>query len=269
MKYLLKQILQPIYNYVKAPYYREFNKLYNKWGKYPRHRRVNNVKFLNYRIDVPDLQSFIWQFKEIFVSEIYKFESQSNSPLIYDCGANIGLSCLYFKHLYPNARIKAFEADPIIVNILKHNLIKNGVTDVEIIDKAVWIDYSGVEFASEGADGGSIKGKVNKIEIGSLRLKDFLEKQNEKIDFLKIDIEGAELEVLRDCQDELVNIQNIFVEYHSWSKSVQRLSDILNIFERNGFRYYIEDIAKRKHPLINHNREGDMDLQLNIFGYRL
>jgi len=37
------------------------------------------------------------------------------------------MSCLYFKILYPKARIKAFEADPIIADVLKLNLARNGI----------------------------------------------------------------------------------------------------------------------------------------------
>ncbi|MCT7541249.1 FkbM family methyltransferase [Aliarcobacter cryaerophilus] len=267
MKYLLKNMIRPLYYYFKNPNEREFQRLYTKWGGVKRYERINNVKFLGFIFDIPDLQSFIWQFKEIFVDEIYKFNSNNKQPIIFDCGANVGTSCLYFKQLFPNAKIKAFEADPMIAEILKSNLSKNGISDVEIINKAVWIDDNGIEFGSEGADGGSINASNNKIKIESIRLKDFLDKE-EVIDLLKIDIEGAEYEVLKDCRDSLANVQNIFVEYHSWNSSAQQLSEILSIFESNGFRYYIEDISKRKHPFVNHNRDTNMDLQLNIFGYK-
>jgi len=178
------------------------------------------------------------------------------------------MSCLYFKKLYPNAKIKAFEADPKIVKYLKNNLTRNNIIDnVEIINNAVWIDNKGLEFSSEGADGGSIYGNIHKIKVSSIRLKEYLE-QEEKIDMLKIDIEGAEFEVLKDCQDSLNNVENLFVEYHSWNSSEQKLSEILKIFEKNGFRYYMEGLIKRKHPFINHGREANMDLQLNIFGVK-
>ena len=88
-------------------------------GGYKRFERVDNVRFFKYLFDVPDIPSFIWQFKEIFVDEIYKFDSKDEEPVIYDCGANIGMSCLYFKILYPKARITAFEGDPIITDVLE------------------------------------------------------------------------------------------------------------------------------------------------------
>ena len=85
---------------------------------------------------------------------------------------------------------------------------------------------------------------------------------------LKIDIEGAEYEVLKDCSSELFRVKKIFIEYHSWNNSEQRLSEILAILEENKFRYYIEDIGKRKHPFIENGKDLKMDLQLNIFGYK-
>ena len=268
MKTLLKNMLRPMYHYIKNNNVREFNRLYDKWGEYKRYEQVNDVKFLSYNFDIPDLPSFIWQFKEIFVDGIYEFKSNSQQPVVFDCGANVGTSCLYFKQLFPNAKIKAFEADPMIANILKSNLPKNNINNVEVINKAVWIDNNGIEFGSEGADGGSINANNNKIKIESTRLKSFLDKE-EKIDLLKIDIEGAEYQVLKDCARSLNNVQNLFVEYHSWNIENQKLSEILKIFEDSGFRYYIEDIGKRKQPFINHAKEQNMDLQLNIFGVKI
>jgi FkbM family methyltransferase len=268
MKTLLKNMIRPLYHYIKNKNEREFNKLYDKWGGYKRYERVNNIKFLQYSFDIPDLPSFVWQFKEIFVDEIYKFNSSSQQPIVFDCGANVGTSCLYFKSLFPNAKIKAFEADPMMANILKSNLSKNSINDVEVINKAVWIDNEGIEFGSEGADGGSINSVDNKIKIESIRLKDFLEKEA-KVDLLKIDIEGAEYLVLKDCSESLNNVQNLFVEYHSWNNENQKLGEILKILEDNGFRYYIEDVGKRKQPFVNHAKEQNMDLQLNIFGVKI
>ena len=268
MKTLLKNMIRPLYHYIKNENEREFNKLYDKWGGCKRYEKVNDVRFLQYSFDIPDLPSFVWQFKEIFVDEIYKINSSSQQPIIFDCGANVGTSCLYFKQLFPNAKIKAFEADPMIAKILQSNLLKNGINDVEIINKAVWIDNDGIEFGSEGADGGSINASNNKIKIESIRLKDFLDKE-EKIDLLKIDIEGAEYQVLKDCRESLSSVKNLFVEYHSWNNEHQKLSEILKIFEDNRFRYYIEDISKRKQPFVNHAKEQNMDLQLNIFGVKI
>ncbi len=267
MKYLILNIIKEIYRYFFYKKYREFYRLHDKYARKPRYVYTKNVRFLKYIVDVPDLLSFIWQYKELYVEEIYKFSEKNKDIVILDCGANIGLSCLYFKSLFPSSTIKAFEADPEISNILEKNLNNNHVDDIEVINKAVWINNDGIEFNSDGADGGSINGSGSKIKIESMRLKQYLNKLNH-VSLLKIDIEGAEYEVLKDCSSELFRVKNIFIEYHSWNNSEQRLSEILAILEENKFRYYIEDIGKRKHPFIEKGKDLKMDLQLNIFGYK-
>ena len=267
MKFLLRNMVRPLYYYIKKPNEQAFAKLYDKWGSYERYKLVEDLTFLKYTFDVPDTASFLSQFKELFVDEIYHFQCENKSPLIIDCGANIGSSCLYFKSLYPTAKIIAFEADKRIATILEKNLKNNNIDDIDVVHRAVWIDDNGIEFSTDGADGGSIYSKETTQKVKSIRLKNYLEEEP-SIDLLKIDIEGAEYEVLKDCQDSLGSVERIFVEYHSWNGSPQKLSEILEIFEKNGFRYYIESLTHRKHPLDNYGAEENMDLQLNIFGVR-
>lgn len=268
MRYLLKNMLRPLYVYFNSKNQRVLSHLQDKWSGHERYKAVVGVRFLNYTIDVPDIPSFIGQFKELFVDEIYKFDFGNDKPVIFDCGANIGISCLYFKSLYQGARIIAFEADKEISQFLSKNLHGNGIKDVEIINKAVWVNNEGVEFSVDGADGGSIGESDNMLRVESIRLKDALEREKSQIDLLKIDIEGAELEVLQDCRCSIKNVKNIFIEYHSWNKSEQKLSEILQILEENDFRYYIEGISYRATPFINKGLDQNMDLQLNIFGVK-
>ena len=117
MKYLIKEMIKPLYYYLKNKNLREFDILYSKYSKNERYKLEKNVKFLSYSFDVPDLASFIYQFKELFVEEIYKFKTSNKKPVIYDCGANIGTASLYFKQEYSTARIKAFEADSNIADL--------------------------------------------------------------------------------------------------------------------------------------------------------
>ncbi len=243
-------------------------KLLFLYGDKPRYKK-HNIKYLGFNTIVPDTLSFIWQFKEIFGDENYKFKSDSLNPIIYDCGSNIGISCLYFSTNYPTSAIKAFEADPNIVKVLSENLNRNNVNNVEVIGKAVWINNEGIEISIEGADGASIYSKVNPVKVPSIRLKDMIEKET-TIDMLKIDIEGAEYDVLLDCKDSLSNVKNIFIEYHSFENSNQKLSEILKILEINNFRYFINPVNERAMPFINKKNKSNpgMDLQLNIYAYK-
>lgn len=268
MIYLFKECLRPLYKSLINRKYKEFYKFAYNLEKKKRYIPTI-LKFLDYEFNIPDYASFVWQYKEIFFKEIYKFKATSIKPIIYDCGANIGMSCLYFKLIYPDAKIKAYEPDPQIINFLIENLSRNGIKNIEIIAKAVWLDDKGVEFFSEGADSGSIYSSENtiKIKVPSVRLKEEIEKE-EKIDMLKLDIEGAETEVLIDCKDSLGKVEHIFVEYHSLKNYRQGLGEVLSILTESGFRYFIDSVTYRKTPFINRGEDQNMDLQLNILAYR-
>ena len=250
-------------------YYREFLKLLFTYGKVKRNER-KTIKYLNHKITVSDCLSFIFQFKEMYVKGYYEFNSECKAPVIFDCGSNIGVSVLFFKDKYPDAIIKAFEADPNISELLNKNLTTNSVNDVEVISKAVWVNNEGIEFGLEGADASSIFSNNKKIRVPSIRLKDEIEMEG-KIDLLKLDIEGAETEVIEDCKDSLGKIKNIFIEYHSFIGRDQNLDRILTVLKTNNFRYFIKTDEPRERPFINHKSKisPDMDLQLNIFAYRL
>ena len=63
---------------------------------------------LGYQIKFFTYSQVINLFEEIFIHEVYKFESRNSNPCIIDCGSNIGMSILYFKCLYPYSTITAF-----------------------------------------------------------------------------------------------------------------------------------------------------------------
>ena len=264
LRYLLKEPFQAL----KTARDRAFIKLLLKYGDAKRHNQTK-VNFGKYQFEVPDPMSFLWQYKEIFVDEYYLFKTSNAQPIIFDCGANVGMSVLYFKELYPTAHITAFEAEPLISSILESNLKANNIDDVTIVSKAVWKDYEGIWFGSEAADSSSIYSTAEKKRVESIRLKDYLLAEK-RIDFLKIDIEGAETVVLNDCKENLKHVQNLFVEFHSYIGNPQGLADVLQVFEENGFRYFIDTNQHRLRPFVNYRYRGNdvMDLQLNIFGWR-
>jgi FkbM family methyltransferase len=264
----LKILFKEFYYLIRSRESRTFLRLALQYGGAKRYQPTL-VSFLRYRFRVPDALSFLWQFKEIFVEEAYHFKASGPQPLIYDCGANVGTSCVYFKQLYPNARVKAFEADPTIAHYLKQNLESNGLQKVEVAAKAVWIDEAGIELSQGGADSGSVYGSGNKVRVPSVRLRDLLAREAH-VDMLKIDIEGAETAVLTDCGEMLSPVQHLFVEYHAYLGQTQDLDEILAVLRSNGFRYFIRDAQDRPRPLSNpyYRNNREMDLQLNIFAYR-
>ena len=215
-----------------------------------------------------DSASFVFMFEEIFFKEIYKFKSFSKSPLIIDCGANIGLSVLFFKREFPNCRIIAFEPDKQIFKILQKNINSFGFENIRLINKGVWEKEGTLFFKRDGSDGGRIEIENNKLEykVEVVKLSDYLDEQ---IDFLKIDIEGAEISVLNECKEELKNVRNIFIEYHSFIHQEQKLNILLSVLKESGFRCYITNPGLHSaNPYLEIKTYNGMDMQLNIYGVR-
>ncbi|MFD2937214.1 FkbM family methyltransferase [Spirosoma flavum] len=239
-----------------------------RYGGKPRNQPVD-ITFGPYQFRVPDALSFVWQYREIFVDEFYRFFTTNQHPVIFDCGTNVGTSVVYFRQVYPNARILAFEADQHISETLQENLRRNQISGVEVITKAVWTNDEGILFGSDQADSASIFSQTDRKFVPSVRLRDILLRET-RIDMLKMDIEGAETAVLTDCRDALAHVQNLFVEFHAYLGHPQTLSDVVRVLEESGFRYYINTSQYRHAPLVNHHYRGNdsMDLQLNIFAYR-
>lgn len=156
---------------------------------------------------------------------------------------------------------------------MQDNIKNNNISDnnINLINKAVWINDNGINFYSDKADGGSVydDNSGEKIFINTVRLKEEIEKEIE-IDFLKLDVEGAEVEIIKDCENILYKVNRIFIEYHSFIKKAQELDVILSILKNNNFRYYLSTINSRKNPFINNKKsQNNMDYQTNIFAYRL
>jgi FkbM family methyltransferase len=241
-------------------------KLLRAAARYPRFT-PHRFSYLGLNIEVSDFLSVAWQIKEFFGDKRMEFKSNRVDPVIIDCGSNVGISALYFKSLFPKARIYCYEADPHIAEILRRNLENNGAVDVEVFQKVVWTHSNGVFFGSEGADGGSVHNTQNATFFPSVCLREVLQ-QREAIDLLKIDIEGAEVAVLQDCVNELHRVKYLYVEYHSFTDQPQELDVLLRLLKESGFRYYIHRIgAFHEQPFVK-VENTIMDVQLDIHAIR-
>jgi len=256
------------------------------WGKLAvrpeyrrRHREIKRLRriarytpahtyLLGERLELVDAASFLALYDELIERQIYRFEAGKSAPLIIDGGANIGVSVIYFKKLYPKSHIIAFEPDPEVFQVLKKNCESFGIQDVETIPKALWTSDTALEFMREGGDAGRLsrdEDNSDLIRVPTCRLKDYLDQE---IDLLKLDIEGAETEVLKDCADRLSNIERIFVEYHSFANSPQSLNDLISVLHDSGFRLHMQCPLFAPQPFFKRETYLGMDFQANIFAFR-
>jgi FkbM family methyltransferase len=213
-------------------------------------------------------QEYLHGIREIFIDEIYKQVLPTNAHIL-DCGANIGLSVIYLKKICPTANIVAFEPDQRNFELLKKNIESHSLKNVELRNQAVWKEDAILSFESEGSMSSKIieiKRDEQSTTVKAVRLKNLLDN---KVDFLKIDIEGAEFKVLKDIEEALTNVNAMFIEYHGNFAQNEELVEIFEILNRQRFFFYIKEATNvYKHPFIRRRETHQYDLQLNLFCFR-
>jgi len=211
----------------------------------PRHTR-GEIQLGPYTLQYSDLLTLCPQWDDIFVRRSLAFTTSAHAPRILDCGANLGLASLFFKTSYPSARITAFEADPSIAEMLASNLRRNGASDVEVVGAAAWIADGEVTFHADGADSGAIAthamaSQKRALRVPAIRLADRL--SGERIDLLKLDIEGAEAAVLADCEGALGHVGAMLLEVHEFDPDRRRAPAVLQLLVRCGFAYAVTHVT--------------------------
>lgn len=175
---------------------------------------------------------------EIFNDLPYIFQTDKNEPLIIDGGSNIGISCLYFKMQYPSAKIICFEPDPNAFRLLTKNVEVNHLKNVTLINAALARTSGKVNFYGQfngehpDARGNSIvdiwglqRNTSTEIIVDSINLSQYIDCE---VDFLKLDIEGAEEQVLEEIKDRLHFVKSIAIEVHQ-TKQMNDFNDIKKI----------------------------------------
>jgi FkbM family methyltransferase len=181
------------------------------------------VKLGRYTINGPDYQVISTLLKEKFAEDQYYFQSGTTQPIIFDCGANIGISMLYFKNLYPDCQIHCFEPFDGAYEYLEKNVRENRFKNVFLYRKAISGTEGEVALFTP-ADQNVINATLIKNKmmssykmVQSIKLSTFIRDFNE-VDFIKLDVEGAEAGIISDltCSGELAKkkIKNLTMEYH-------------------------------------------------------
>lgn len=173
--------------------------------------------------------------------------------IVVDIGANVGIISFYFAKKYPSCKVYAYEPHPINYENLVKGIAENEINNVFPFNLAV-LEESGYEVEiyldEENSGASSIYYPSEKCAtVESISLSDIV-KQNgiEKIDYLKIDCEGAEFEILGENSPLYRGdfpVERIFVEIHSFMESeggkdiisfITKFSDFKNV---RALRYFV------------------------------
>ncbi len=210
-----------------------------------------------YRIAYADLLTLCPQWYDLFVRRVLAFRAPHDSPRIIDGGANIGLASLFFKRLYPKAVVSAYEADPALAELCRRNVMVNGAGDVDVRHAALWTREGSLAFRCEGSDAGAVDALGTGVagtqrDVPCVRLRDVLADEK-AVDLLKIDIEGAEFDVLGDCGSALARVQALLLDVHEFSPHERHVPALLQMLTNSGFVYTLDHLM----PLPWRGEAGD------------
>lgn len=181
--------------------------------------------------------------EEILCAEEYFAQTTDPEPRIIDAGANFGLASYFFRRIYPNAKIEAFEPNPALADILQLNVDRNGWSDSISVHRMAVSDRDGQAsfFASPSQDAASslFAGRApadsQELCIPTVDIRSLLDRP---VTLLKIDVEGAEADVFRAAGDKLRACETIIGETHGIDGS-NTLLPVLTALESAGFTWSV------------------------------
>lgn len=221
-------------------------------------RNIKKEKILNFVVEFSTYETFASLFKEIFLSKVYHVNTETPEPFIIDCGSNIGMSLLYFKYLYPNSKIVAFEPNPGAYDFLIKNVMNNHLRNINVFNYALsnkkgtinlYIDSMIEDSCICGTTPHFLleRGKnIKEIIVKSVQLSEYI---TQSVDILKIDVEGAEGIILEEICEKLDMVKTLIIEFHyspNFSNEKNDLIDILSILKSRGFKYSISSSIRRE-----------------------
>ncbi|MHC4861618.1 MAG: FkbM family methyltransferase [Planctomycetota bacterium] len=226
------------------------------------------ARILSFSIRAFDYETLLFLFDEIYVFQCYRVELSRVRPLILDCGANIGMATLFFKSMAPDARIIAFEPDPATFALLTENVAGNRLSDVDLVNAALWKEEGRIDFHAGDEPGGlmmsahpaRLQGK--RVEVDAVPLSRTL-KEHDDVDLVKLDVEGAEQEIVTelDASGTLGSVREWIIEYHHRiGAAPSRLSRFLEISEKWGYEYQLDARGHR-------NEKGQFP-DITLYAYR-
>jgi FkbM family methyltransferase len=166
---------------------------------------------------------------EVIRDNIYALTPSLNEGVVIDVGAHIGAFSIYASRVMPKAKVFSFEPFPDNYELLTANIKLNGCSNITAFNQAI-SNIEGIQefyfsdskdFVTMSLHNDRVKQLFNveprRIYVKTRTIEQFIQEKNIKlIDFLKLDCEGAEYNILFYCSDNLLSrIKRISMEYHT------------------------------------------------------
>ena len=196
------------------------------------------------RVNSTDLMAFthVWMIQEYSDDNF----SINNDDVIIDVGAHIGLFALFASQFCKNGKIFCYEPIKENYKILIENIEMNQIQNIFPNNLAVTKETSRVKiFLNDDQSGHSmfIQNK-NFVEVDSKSLSDiFIDNGIKECDFLKLDCEGAEYEIIESLPSDLfTKINKTAIEYHMVDTKPELLEQLINKLKQFSFSVHTRSL---------------------------
>ena len=197
-------------------------------------------------------------FNETWIENVYRIHDYQfvNGGVFVDVGANIGAVSIFVDSFNKNReddqkiKVYAVEPEPNNLRLLNRNIKNNPIENITIVNNAIWHKKSMVSISNLGANSSIIDlEKENKTDVLAITLENlFSIYKIKEVDVMKIDIEGAEFDLILNTPTKtLAKINYLVLEFDKsfdgkFGQMVEKLSkqfglDILGSPERGGYIY--------------------------------
>jgi FkbM family methyltransferase len=197
--------------------------------------------------------------REVFFGSEYLAPNDVEPEIIVDLGSNAGFSVLFFKSVYPSARIVAVE--PHAGTFQRLRLNTSHLDGVDLVNAAV-TDHNGEVTLFSGRESWAAAlmpsaDRRAETVIRAVTLQRIIDELDlPRIDLLKMDIEGAEHQVLASSASVLRRTESLIFEYHQ-EHSGETLWSLLD--QLSGFRLVRFKGDSRQHPVVTLTRLGSAE----------
>lgn len=189
--------------------------------------------------------SDFFHFLEVFVERTYDMDDLSTPKTIFDVGANVGMFSLRARKLYPESKIWSFE--PVSSNFQKltENVVghKDHITPCHFAvgakNDAVDIHLHPVNSGAHSLFSQQVEDSFEKETIQIRDINELLEELDGQLDLLKLDCEGAEIDIVTGLRPELAQkIRRIIIET---TYGLYTREEMLDGLERIGFSHRVSN----------------------------
>ena len=207
--------------------------------EYLNRSKVNKIK------DYPFFGSFFMILDEIFNKNVYeKFVPINKGDIVVDAGAHLGLFTVKASKIVGNnGKVIAIEPEPENLEILKKNIKLNKLKNVIIVNRGIWSSKKDLKM-NKGQYNRShtfIDDHPEKTSEGLIlqvdTLDDILKELNiEKVDFIKMDIEGSEVEALDGMKEVFKFKPNMVIAAYHQFNGKETYHEVIKKLKDNNFQ---------------------------------